>query len=667
MRDKMQGIYKKQEGVTPEMEHVISFLRGSNDQKVMEELEKRKLTEAEMLTLEGEITKPEMKKQLFEHMKAGSAPGQDGFMVRWVRAFWPDLEDLCLACLNGCYSENELTTMLDSAIMKVLRKGEKCPLEPGNYRPISLLSVFYKIGSGCITRRLETVMEKIIGRQQKAYSRERNIGSILLNLLNLMDNVNKKKKESLILLVDFKKAFDSINTKLIDSALKVFNFGESFRKWVTLLFTGRKTYLLLHGFLGEAIELEQGVPQGDVLSPYILNICVEILLIKISYTDTLKGVKYANKESRAECFADDTTVFIERSEANLRALVKIIKDFANISGLHANLDKTMVVPIGGNFGITTEDQICTDLKLVWVNSFRLLGLDIDSKLQNLQKNYNTKFLIVEDIIEKWKRRKLTTPGRIAVAKALLLSQYVYSFTCIDISKNMIKDIQNQLDNFIRGETKRKWISEDLMYTPKEKGGIGFFKLEDFISGLKITWMRRYGKGTSDHWANLLDAKLGLTEWTRKKAWKMGDIHINDLATCKLQGLSGIAAAYQKLQKCFPQPVEEDDNSWFCQPFFRNSNIVTKVHNRNRRGFKMLPIDPTQLGLPKNLTINLKEFYDSGRFKDRTALENLIRIYGNMEYKINENTILKLQDCLKYILGNGTHHDGIKKSLGTQFH
>ena len=76
-------------------------------------------------------------------------------------------------------------------------------------------------------------MEKIIGPQQKAYSSQRNIGSILLNLLNMMDHVNKKKKESLILLVDFKKAFDSINTKFIDSALELFNFGESFRKWVT--------------------------------------------------------------------------------------------------------------------------------------------------------------------------------------------------------------------------------------------------------------------------------------------------------------------------------------------------------------------------------------------------------------------------------------------------
>ena len=71
--------------------------------------------------------------------------------------------------------------------------------------------------------------------------------------------------------------------------------------------------------------------------------------------------------------------------------VKIITGFSKISGLQANLDKTMVVPLGGNFRIKEEDQLCQDLKLVWDNSFRLLGLDFDSKLEKLRNNYETKF------------------------------------------------------------------------------------------------------------------------------------------------------------------------------------------------------------------------------------------------------------------------------------
>ena len=112
--------------------------------------------------------------------------------------------------------------------------------------------------------------------------------------------------------------------------------------------------------MGEKIILEQGVPQGDVL---IFNIAVEFLLMKITYTSTIKGIKFARTESRAETYADDTTIIIKRTEENLRNLVKIIQDFSKISGLHANLDKASVTPLGSCFSIAKEDQICQDLNL----------------------------------------------------------------------------------------------------------------------------------------------------------------------------------------------------------------------------------------------------------------------------------------------------------------
>ena len=72
----------------------------------------------------------------------------------------------------------------------------------------------------------------------------------------------------------------------------------------------------------EKITLKQGVPQGDILSPYIFNICVEILRLKITETRLLEGVIWAKTQNRCEAYADDTTIIIKRSEQNLRNLVK---------------------------------------------------------------------------------------------------------------------------------------------------------------------------------------------------------------------------------------------------------------------------------------------------------------------------------------------------------
>ena len=121
-----------------------------------------------------------------------------------------------------------LSQTLRSAILKLLRKGEKSPLEIGNYCHISLLSIFYKLASCCVTRRIKPAVESIIGKQQKAYIDKNNIGSCILNLLNMMEHVNKNKIPAIILLIDFSKAFDSINHKYIQNVLSMYGFGQVF-------------------------------------------------------------------------------------------------------------------------------------------------------------------------------------------------------------------------------------------------------------------------------------------------------------------------------------------------------------------------------------------------------------------------------------------------------
>ena len=111
---------------------------------------------------------------------------------------------------------------------------------------------------------------------------------------------------------------------------------------------------------------------------------VEVLLIKITKTKNMEGVTYFKTESRAEAFADDTTLFMTRKESNLRYATQYINEFHTISGLACNLDKTNVIPVGANNDIT--DILCPDLGMEWTNTFTIRGFDIDSKLEKLDDN-----------------------------------------------------------------------------------------------------------------------------------------------------------------------------------------------------------------------------------------------------------------------------------------
>ena len=382
-----QDIYKHQHNLDTSPNALKDFLCTDNDTKPMEELEKRKITKNLANTMEGMLTTDELTHCLFKVMKGASSPGLDGFTVNHIRVFWEDLKLLTTNALNACFG-NTLTTTLKKAIIKLLRKGTKDPTLAGNYRPISLLSIFYKLASCAITQRIKPAVESIIGRQQKAYIKHNNIGSCIINLINLINHTIRNNTSGLILLIDFRKAFDSISHNFIQNTLKTLGFGPDIITWICTFLKDRDAQILLGGHLTESIYLEQGVPQGDVISPYLFILMVEILLLKITNTKNITGITYATKESRAETFADDTTLFMQRNEANLRNSIKYIQHFHKISGLACNLDKTCVIPIGKQSN--KNDQICKDLKMVWDDKFTILGFDIDNKLQNLDSNFEKK-------------------------------------------------------------------------------------------------------------------------------------------------------------------------------------------------------------------------------------------------------------------------------------
>ena len=92
--------------------------------------------------MEGPLSDSELTDTLMNSMKGASAPGIDGFTVAWLRQFWSDLITLFRLPLNEMYDESAMSNMCKLAIIRLLRKGDKSPLLPGNYRPISLLSIF---------------------------------------------------------------------------------------------------------------------------------------------------------------------------------------------------------------------------------------------------------------------------------------------------------------------------------------------------------------------------------------------------------------------------------------------------------------------------------------------------------------------------------------------
>ena len=201
--------------------------------------------------------------------------------------------------------------------------------------------------------------------------------------------------------------------------------------------------------------------------------------------------------------------------------MKCLIDFHKLSGLQCNIDKTMVIPIGGITDPTIK--ICEDINLEWASEFKILGFFIDNKLEKLHSNVENCTRKVRAIINKWRKYNLTIMGRMTVTKALLLSQYTYVATVLDLTQKEVEYIQSILDNFIlynsflnHGHKSRYWINQDIMYSNKVQGGLNAIRVSDFLLSLKVSWMHRYViKSVNDHWCDQLDNILGLNIVTRE--------------------------------------------------------------------------------------------------------------------------------------------------------
>jgi hypothetical protein len=218
--------------------------------------------------------------------------------------------------------------------------------------------------------------------------------------------------------------------------------------------------ILMGSHLTKTIFLKQGVPQGDIISPFIFIIIVEILLIKITKSKHIMGLKLGSGEIRAQTFADDTTLTIERGDQSLRSCVRYIEAFKSISGLSANLDKTKVIPIGAHFN--PKVRICADLNMEWDNKFKLLGFNIDNKLKDIDGNFNAAHARTLSLINDWRSRRLPLEGRISISKCLLISQYTYFATILPLKDAQISKAQKAINNYIMNikEGDKPWISKN---------------------------------------------------------------------------------------------------------------------------------------------------------------------------------------------------------------
>ena len=226
---------------------------------------------------------------------------------------------------------------------------------------------------------------------------------------------------------DFEKAFDSISWKFMLNTLTFFGFGNYFRRWIELLYRKSKLCVIQNGIFSEFFVIGRGCRQGDPISPYLFNLCVEILGILIRQNKSIKGIYIGGKEFCLLQYADDTCIFLDGSDKSLKSALDLLFQFSKYSGLKPNIEKTQAIWIGDRIG--SRDVLCPQYNLNWSNSpFTTLGITFTPDLSNLDElNFIPKIDKIERDITQWSMRNLTSLGKITVVKTILLPKITNLF------------------------------------------------------------------------------------------------------------------------------------------------------------------------------------------------------------------------------------------------
>ena len=166
------------------------------------------LTRDERNLLDSEIKIEELDLSL-NQSNLKSSPGMDGFSYSFITKFWHIYRKPLFECAKISLENQSLPESFLTAQIKLIpKKGNSKKI--GNWRPISLLSNFYKIISRLINNRLKGIANRILSRAQKGFNQKRLIHESIMNILETMDFCKEKQIKGVLVSVDQAKAFDSV-------------------------------------------------------------------------------------------------------------------------------------------------------------------------------------------------------------------------------------------------------------------------------------------------------------------------------------------------------------------------------------------------------------------------------------------------------------------------
>ncbi|XP_019257785.1 PREDICTED: uncharacterized protein LOC109236002 [Nicotiana attenuata] len=238
-------------------------------------------------------------------------------------------------------------------------------------------------------------------------------------------------------------------------------------------------------------------------------------MIKVANNNRwMTGFKVASSVGGMEVthllYADDTLVFCDAKEEELRHLKIILTIFEAVSGLHVNWRKSLIFPVNEVTAIQRLTGVlgCT----VGTLPTTYLGLPLGSKNKSLDI-WSRVLERCEKRLAKWKSQYISLGGRVTLVNSVLDALPTYMMSLFPIPTKIEKRINVMRRNFIWQGNKEKGgyhlVNWKVLTQAKKSGGLGIRNLRLHNKSLLMKWLWRFGREDETLWRQVIIEKYGL--------------------------------------------------------------------------------------------------------------------------------------------------------------
>ena len=269
-------------------------------------------------------------------------------------------------------TETVPTIFKDAKVVPLFKKGSK--LDPGNYRPVSLLCVTSKILERAVHSQLSHYLKErgLLFEYQSGFRGSYSTDTCLIGLTDYVKHEIGTGKFVGMVLIDLQKAFDTVDHVILLRKLEA--MGVSSTSWFGSYLSGRRQCVEVNGVRSDFLSITCGVPQGSILGPLLFLMYINDMSISLNCKLSL----YA--DDSALLFSHrDAAVVANRLSEELFSCKQWLVD--NKLSLHVGKTECLLFGTGRKLkGVQSFQVFCDGTLVERVHSVKYLGVQLDENL-----------------------------------------------------------------------------------------------------------------------------------------------------------------------------------------------------------------------------------------------------------------------------------------------